>query len=539
MIASMDQVKYPGLVFSVVWAVVLCIGLLRQLPWRTAVRWTLAGGTFLAAAAAPWYVYVYAGTGNPFFPYLQNWFHSPYWIDGFTLQQVFEKSFKLDPGIGGVLRFPFTATFDTHRFMEGANGQLGFWVIALAPCLLFAPWRKVGSNRAMAAAAVAMIAGIVSYTPYVRYWLPAYPLLLIASVSAAGRLVGVWKRRARTTDPGYSRPGSDALTGVRRLCARLWPLPAAAVLLVLLLLPTPLLFAQLPWDEYAGRISTEKALARRFPGYAAVKQLNRILLPGEGVICTEFDGVCLVAGPSYEYAFWWNKLHGVNDLKSFGDYCRRYNIKYWIANPFLLDLGDYPPAEAIAAEYWTDDRLVTGEGITSIYDVSNDPTPLRKTIRRFDLPAVLEETEQEWTPSGAFRNWIRFKRESAVKQEADALLLGSRALIVHRLRPEFAGGLCKVTLDLRSAEITYPLLEIIWYNEKGQFLCRTAGGLHGNSEYRTWLYSHVPPRAKSGRLTFWEWKGKPIELKGGTVTFWSPLATSPDPGRDHATGEMP
>ena len=73
---------------------------------------------------------------------MQSWFHSPYWIDGFSLQQVYEQCFKLDPGIGGVLRFPWIATFHTHRFVEGYDGCLGFWVLALLPCCFIPLWLR-------------------------------------------------------------------------------------------------------------------------------------------------------------------------------------------------------------------------------------------------------------------------------------------------------------------------------------------------------------------------------------------------------------
>ena len=88
------------------------------------------------AAALPWYVYVYAGTGNPFYPYLNNWFPSPYWAEGVTLQQVFEANFKLSPGVIGTVSFPWTATYHTARFVEGYDGILGFWPLALRHLLV-------------------------------------------------------------------------------------------------------------------------------------------------------------------------------------------------------------------------------------------------------------------------------------------------------------------------------------------------------------------------------------------------------------------
>lgn len=510
--ASMAQTKYTGLVFCVVWGGVLFVGLLRQSPWRVAVQWSIAGGALLTAAASPWYTYVYAGTGNPFYPYLHNWFPSPYWVDGFTLQHVFERSFKLDPGIGGAFRFPWIATFETHRFAEQRDGYLGFWVIALAPCLLLVRPYKAGLSWGMVLASVAMIVGIVSYTPYIRYWLPAYPLLLISCVLAAGALIRSIPWRPQKT---FWSP----LTGI--------------ALAGLLLLPSPLLCADLPWNEYAGHISTEERLNQHFHGYPAVKQLNRILSPDEGVISTLFNGVHLIGGRPFEFGFWWNKLHGIHDVELFTDFCQRHGIRYWIVNRFALpELHDYITADAIAAEYWIDERLVTAWGTVAIYDVSEKPTHLWKKTRRYDWPAVLEKSEKKWAVSNASINWIDLKRDSAVRQTDGGILLTGRGRVIHRLQPEFENGLCKVKLDVRSDEFTYPLLEIVWYDANGEILSHTLGGAHKESDYVVWLCSSVPPGAEVGWVSFWEWKGAPIQLKRGTVIFWPPLIP---PGRDCET----
>ena len=127
---SMVQVKYTGLVFVAVWGIFLAVDLLRKSGWRIALRWSLAAGASLAAAALPWYVYVYLGTGNPFYPYLHRWFPSPYWADGFSLQQVFEAS-SCRPESPARRHFPGRPLTTRSRFVEGYNGILGFWVLAL------------------------------------------------------------------------------------------------------------------------------------------------------------------------------------------------------------------------------------------------------------------------------------------------------------------------------------------------------------------------------------------------------------------------
>ena len=137
--ASMDQVKYPGLIFTAVWGLIMFVTLLRRCAWPRAVGWSMAGGAMLVAAACPWYIYVYTGTGNPFYPYLHNWFPTQYWTNDISLHDVYESFFKLSPGIGGALAFPWAATYQTSRFYEGFDGFVGFWVLALAPCWFVAP----------------------------------------------------------------------------------------------------------------------------------------------------------------------------------------------------------------------------------------------------------------------------------------------------------------------------------------------------------------------------------------------------------------
>ncbi len=345
----MAEVKYNGLVFCAVWVAWLGLALFRQCRPRVALRWSLAGGALLLLAALPWYAYVYAGTGNPVFPYLNGWFRSPYWANGFTLRDTLESHFKLSPGIGGVLEFPWIATFDTHHYVEGANGFLGFWVLALIPCWFLARPRRGPRFWDMALAGAAMVGGIVVYTPYIRYWLPAYPLLLASCVLAAGSFL---------RDRRWPAEGLAAKA--------VW----ATALAALLLLPLPFTCLELPWGEYSGQISRAERLAKRFPGYPAIGRLNAILQPDDGVLCTAFDGVYLVGGRPYTYSFQWNQPYHIHDAASFADFCRRNKIRYWIVGCNLGSSPGLKQTNDIAAEYFVVERLVTGRDETAIYDVT-------------------------------------------------------------------------------------------------------------------------------------------------------------------------
>jgi len=521
---SMVQVKYTGLVFGVVWGLFLAVDLLRKCDWRIALRWSATAGALLVATALPWYVYVYLGTGNPFYPYLHHWFPSPYWVNDFTLQKFFEVTFKMPPGVGGAAKFPWLATYRTASFVEGYDGVLGFWALALAPCWFLGkgdilhlchassgPLHKkqnvpFSSYWDMAIVGVAMIVGIIAYTPYVRYWIPAYPLLVASCVLAAGSLFRSiqWRPEGRWT-----------------------PVLAGTALALLLFLPAPILCLDVPWDAYAKRISGEEYLARSFQGYQATKQLNTILAPDDGVLCTGCDGVYLVGGRPYEFVFWWNGVHHIHDRASFAEFCRRYGIRYWMVNHFSLASRRVEGSRDIVAEYWNDARLVTASGTVAVYDVASPAREKLPATMRCEWPTLLEDSEKPWTPFDPSKDWVNLTTAAAATRPAkETIAVAGAAWIGHRLDPEIPGGICRVSLGLWSSQPTDPMMEITWYDAKGNLLSRVIGTSYGKSDFQTWLCSSVPPNAKNGWIYLREWKQKPIHLKRGTVTFWTPQTAS-------------
>jgi hypothetical protein len=548
--ASAAQVKYTGLIFTVVWSFFLAAVLLRKRGWRVSLRWLPLAGGLYAALALPWYVYVYLGTGNPFYPFLHHWFPSPYWVDNFTLQEVFEVAFNLPPGIGGVAASPWLATYRTSSLVEGYGGDLGFWALALAPCLFLAwlargktvagtdgvssgadilvcptfvasrgrqeclphraeKWRLRGGNPCywdMAVVGIAMIAGVGTYTPYVRYWLPAYPLLVASCVLAAGSLL---------------RSISWRLEG------RWPPVLAGAALLLLLFLPAPVLCINNPWDAYAKRIGREEYLTKVFPAHPAAQQLNKILAPDDGVLCTGCENVYLVGGRPYDFDFWWNRIQRVGDAKSFAQFCRRYGIRYWMVNSFSMSGRSFASRQDIVGDYWDDARLVAASGMVTVYDVASPARNNLPKVTRHEWPNVIEHPEKSWTLLDPAENWVNLTTAAAATSLAkEAIALTGAAWIGHRLEPEIPGGICRVSLAFWSNELTDPLMEITWYDAKGKLLSRVNGAGCGKSDFAAWLCSSVPASAKWGWLYLREWRQKPIHLKRATVTYWLPSTAS-------------
>ena len=351
----------------------------------------------------------------------------------------------------------------------------------------------------MAIVGVAMIAGVLGYTPYVRYWLPAYPLLIASCVLAAGALTRLipWRPEGR------------------------WPsLLAGTALALLLLLPAPLLCVNMPWDAYAKRISTEEIWPSRFQEYPAIRQINAMLAPDDGVLCTGCNGIYLVGGRPYELAFWWNDVHHIHDRESFAGFCRRNEIHYWMVNHASMMSTCMASRQDIVAEYWTDSRLVTAAGTMAVYDVSPEPPRALHAKARRDWPTVLEPPGKPWKPSAALDGWVNLTENAAASLAEGAIAVNKGAWIGHRLPLEICGGLYRVDLDIWSNEPVDPLLEITWYDAEGNLLGRTHGAAHGKSDQKLWIYSVAPLGAKTGWVYLREWKQRPFCLKRAAAVSW-------------------
>jgi hypothetical protein len=351
-----------------------------------------------------------------------------------------------------------------------------------------------------------MIGGILLYTPYPRYWMPAYPLWTTACVLAGWVLVRdvAWRPR------GF------------------WVSAAVALILAwVALLPAPLLCKRVPWSEYTQKRSVEQVMNERFWGYPAVRQLNRILKPDDGVISDGFEGIYLIGGRPSSFGSGWSGAHRIHDLASFEDFCNRYNIRYWIYNHLSAMHHGLGSLEKAGAKYWTPDRTVAAWGTVMIYDLMEEHPGRWGGAKRSEIPPLLEDMKKPWTNSDAPVHWINYQQqEPAVVLPDGSIALRGRQQLRRRIQPEIVGGLCRVKLGIRSKERTNPAMELIWYDAKGTVLDRTAAFAYGEADYEAWYYATVPPKAKFGWLLLSEAKGQPMRLVRGEIVFWPAIAVT-------------
>ena len=128
------------------------------------------------------YAYAWAVAGNPILPLQNALFRSPYFAPENFLDG------RWTHGLSAAL--PWTLTFDTAGFFEGADGALGFLWIALAGGWALALWQP--RTRGLALAAAASVVVVLLPLQYARY---AYPSLALLAVPALVALDGVLRRR--------------------------------------------------------------------------------------------------------------------------------------------------------------------------------------------------------------------------------------------------------------------------------------------------------------------------------------------------------
>jgi GtrA-like protein/dolichyl-phosphate-mannose-protein mannosyltransferase len=139
---------------------------------KTGIRWGIALGLMLVAAAPP-YAIAWFKTGNPIFPFRNDKFHS---------RQLDPKADIRDIRFHEPLTWntPYDLTFRSNRYYEGQHGSFGFQYLVMAPLALLT--LLVSLRRQAVGAAVVAVTAILlvlNTEPNARYLYPALPLLFV------------------------------------------------------------------------------------------------------------------------------------------------------------------------------------------------------------------------------------------------------------------------------------------------------------------------------------------------------------------------
>lgn len=173
--------------------------------------WRRTGLALLPALPALLFPYTNAWlrAGNPFFPFFNAVFRSPYYEAANFRDTRFETPLSWTT--------LYDLTFQSRRFIEGWDGAAGFLLFTLTIFCVFA-WRRSWPRERTVLLAVALLGGLLSFAGQsnLRYLYPMLPLLALAAADALGE--------AATSRPAAAMAGGGfALL----LALHLWLLPAA------------------------------------------------------------------------------------------------------------------------------------------------------------------------------------------------------------------------------------------------------------------------------------------------------------------------
>jgi len=260
-------------------------------------QWTRAMATagFLILFAAPPYVYAYAKTGNPVFPFANARFKSP----DFDAEQSF-----LDLRFTTPLswKIPYDITIRSKDFLEAQGGAGGFqYFLLLAPALLWA--RRKEQWAIVAIAGIASV--IILYeVPYLRYLYPALPL---ASIAIAWLVA-------------EARAAAGAAVSLTLTALNLWFLPSSG-------------FYHQDFALFR-HSDIQPYLERNAPVRILIDDLNQ-RAPGQPIAFFSNDQTGGLNGPAYTDSWhserYWSRLKAARDPREIAVMLNQMGIHYVVA----------------------------------------------------------------------------------------------------------------------------------------------------------------------------------------------------------------
>lgn len=328
---------------------------------RRQVRPALAAALLAAALAAPPYLYAWARSGNPVYPFLNAFFRSPH----YDASQNFRDT-RYD-GLHLSWTTPYELTFRSEKYIEGQRGAAGFqyWVLLL-PAAVLARRRDQAALLGIAAAGAVIV---LALAPNLRYLYAALPL---ASVALAWLLPGA--------------PRAVGAVCLALLALNLWFLPSSG------------------WynNGFAHfRPSENQAYIAQFaPVRLLIAELNR-LAPGQPAAFFSTDAVAGLAGPAYNDTWhseaYWKRVREAPDPAAIAAYLKQLNIAYVVA-PVSREAG-FQVVRAFL-ERWLDPTASVAGGL-AIFRLRSEPLPVPRDRRPF-APGRYDDSDPRIEYSGSW-----------------------------------------------------------------------------------------------------------------------------------------
>ena len=263
---------------------------------------------FLAMGLIP-YITAWHISGNPVFPFFNEYFKSPYYpAENFSGSPKFEKGVSWDT--------IYRVTFESGKYLEGRPGAAGFqWLLLFFPAmtLFVSTWHR----RGLLLITIGILAIILTFnqTAYLRYVLPSFAIL--------GAAIGTAFSVIYSYNNQYLNKILFSIS-LLTLCLNVGFFKSA----------TP--FGDININALMSNTGRAEYLQRRLPIRNAVKLVNE--LNGARSPVAVFSSP-LTAGLSADalYPNWYNKkfdlmIRKAVDANSIADVLKQYSVDYVILN---------------------------------------------------------------------------------------------------------------------------------------------------------------------------------------------------------------
>jgi hypothetical protein len=346
--------------------IIATVAVFRKRAWKAG----LTAAALLTLFAAPPYVYAFAKTGNPVFPFANRVFRAPHFDT--------EKSFS-DPRFTTALSWktPYEITFRSKTYLEAQGGAGGFqYFLLLVPALLWARRREQWIIVAVAGIGAGIVLNVV---PYLRYLYPALPLASLAIAWLAAEA-----------------PAAAGSSGLLALIAlNLWFLPSSG------------------WynnDFALFRHSEIGAYVERMaPVRVLIDDLNR-RAPGQPVAFFSTDQTGGLNGPSYTDGWhserYWSRVQQARTSREVAVFLSGLGVHYIVAPDSRR--GGNTPVELFLRQWLEPVRMPVGPlGLFRMRDPSAIPdTSPFAPGRRYD------DTEERIQYTGSWLHDLQFPESS-------------------------------------------------------------------------------------------------------------------------------
>lgn len=315
-------------------------------------------------AMLPWYIWVYLQTGNPLFPFLNDYLGT---YDAFkhvdTQSENSRSIFGFDMSLISMLSLPWNLSFSTSRFGGYLNGTFGASLVILLPLLVIGLVKRIrdgaieffpmllGSVLTVIATIVIMV-GLLDML-VLRYILSAYILLVMVSIATF--LFGKYTK----------------IHWIATLIIGVFSI------LFLVLVGSRINYGGGLGDQvYFGK-QTRKEYIDNIT-YGIQDYVNTNLQVGETVLSSAFFHVNRINAQTFFIGSKKSLFGQVADTDKIKIFVKKNNVRYWIINNVNSIYHRNNPD--ILEKYLTEDQIVYGDGPYSVYDLGGSIPKIKKNI---------------------------------------------------------------------------------------------------------------------------------------------------------------